>query len=111
MHEAYLRVGRCTGEPGAGTAGGHFFAAAAEAMRRILIEQARRKKADKHGGGLLRVDLTDVDIPESSPQDELLDLDDALSRLAEHEPEAAQLVKLRFFAGLSVDQAGEVLGL
>jgi len=110
VHEAYLRVVDDRGAR-AWDNGRHFFAAAAEAMRRILIEQARRKKTGKHGGDLLRVDLADVDIPDSSPQDDLLDLDEALSRLAVHEPEAAQLVKLRVFAGLSVDQAGEVLGL
>jgi RNA polymerase sigma factor (TIGR02999 family) len=110
VHEAYLRlVDDQKGHTWESLR--HFFGAAAEAMRRILIERARRRRTGKHGGGRLRVDLTQVDIPDSSPQDQLLELDDALCRLANEEPEAAQLVKLRLFAGLSVDQAGEALGL
>jgi RNA polymerase sigma factor (TIGR02999 family) len=89
----------------------HFFAAAAEAMRRILIENARRKQAGKHGGGRTRVDLDEADLISQSGPDELLDLDDALGVLAREDPDAVQLVKLRLFAGLSVGQAAEVLGI
>jgi RNA polymerase sigma factor (TIGR02999 family) len=88
---------------------GHFFSAAAEAMRRILIERARRKNREKHGGQLKRVSMPDVD-PADAPRDaELLFLDEALTRLAAIRPQAAELVKLLFFAGLSVDQAAEVV--
>jgi RNA polymerase sigma factor (TIGR02999 family) len=89
----------------------HFFAAAAEAMRRILIENARRKQTEKRGGGRTRVDLDEADRIVQSGSDELLDLDDALGVLAREDPEAAQLVKLRLFAGFSVGQAAEVLGI
>jgi RNA polymerase sigma factor (TIGR02999 family) len=90
---------------------GHFFAAAAEAMRRILVEQARRKQADKHGGGRVRVDLPeDLAAPEVR-SDELVALDEALTRLEGHDPDAARLVKLRYFAGLSHQEAAEALGV
>jgi RNA polymerase sigma factor (TIGR02999 family) len=109
VHEAYLRL---VGDPGTQTWENtrHFFAAA-EAMRRILIERARRKRADKHGGGRRRVDLAEIDLASPFQPDDLLELDEALSRLAATEPDAAQLVKLRIFAGLSVEQAGAALGL
>jgi RNA polymerase sigma factor (TIGR02999 family) len=107
VHEAYLRlVG--TADPGWDSRG-HFFAAAAEAMRRILIENARRKQAEKHGGSRRRVELDDADVATRSGSDELLELDDLLSVLAQEDPDAAQLVKLRLFAGLSVEGAAEVL--
>ncbi len=90
---------------------GHFFGAAAEAMRRILVENARRKQELKHGGGLQRVDLDDaVPLTTASP-DQLIDLDDALIQLDHADPHAAQVFKLRYFAGLSVEQAAEVLGI
>ena len=89
----------------------HFFAAAAEAMRRILIDNARRKRAEKHGGGWTRVDLDEADLVTRSGPDELLDLDDALTALVREDPDAAGLVKLRLFAGLSVEQAAEILGI
>jgi RNA polymerase sigma factor (TIGR02999 family) len=89
----------------------HFFAAAAEAMRRILIENARRKRAARHGGGRTRVDLDEADLVSQAEPQELLDLDDALAALAGEDPDAAQLVRLRLFAGLSVEQAAEVLGV
>jgi RNA polymerase sigma factor (TIGR02999 family) len=89
----------------------HFFAAAAEAMRRILIENARRKRTVKHGGGRTRVDLDEADLVTRSGPDDLLELDDALSVLTGEDPDAAELVKLRLFAGLSVEQAAEVLGI
>jgi RNA polymerase sigma factor (TIGR02999 family) len=110
VHEAYLRlVGG--GQPVQWDGRGHFFAAAAEAMRRILIETARRKQAEKHGGGRERVELGDH-VPGPGPDpDQLLAVDDALTRLAIDDPTAAELVKLRYYAGLSVEQAGEALGL
>jgi RNA polymerase sigma factor (TIGR02999 family) len=88
---------------------GHFFAAAAEAMRRILVEQARRKNRDKHGGQLQRVSLLDVDVAVVPRDDELLLLDEALTRLAGIRPQAAQLVKLRFFAGIGLEQVAEAI--
>jgi RNA polymerase sigma factor (TIGR02999 family) len=90
---------------------GHFFAAAAEAMRRILVDQARRKQAEKHGGGLRRADLSRAATVAASSPEDFLALDDILERLTRHDPTAAQLVKLHYFAGLSVKDAGEVLGL
>src|SRR5262249_43492042 len=90
---------------------GHFFAAAAEAMRRILVEQARRKQADKHGGGRGRVDLSeDLAAPEART-DDLVALDWALNRLALDDADAARLVNLRSFAGLSHQDAAEALGI
>jgi RNA polymerase sigma factor (TIGR02999 family) len=90
---------------------GHFFAAAAEAMRRILIERARRKSAKRHGGGLERVDLNQIDLPEKASDELLLQVDAALEGLAQEDTRAAELVKLRFFAGLSEQQAAQALGV
>ncbi|HVK19136.1 MAG TPA: ECF-type sigma factor [Fimbriiglobus sp.] len=110
VHEAYLRlVGE--GEGPHWDNRGHFFAAAAEAMRRILVESARRKTRIKHGGRLQRVDLDDQDVPVRPPPEEILALDEALTRLAQEDPEAAQVVQLHFFAGLPIEQAAEVLGM
>ena len=110
VHEAYLRL--VGGEPDAHwNSRGHFFAAAAEAMRRILVDQARRKQADKHGGGQLRVDLPEGLAAPEARSDDLVALDEALSRLERHEPDAARLVKLRYFAGLSHQEAAEALGI
>jgi RNA polymerase sigma factor (TIGR02999 family) len=89
----------------------HFFAAAAEAMRRILVEQARRKKRHKHGGGRRRVSLDEVQPAYHEDADELLAIHEALDKLAAEDPQAAQLVGLRYFAGLSVEQAAETMGL
>ena len=121
VHEAYLRLiasGRSAdGAEPAELAGphwnsrGHFFAAAAEAMRRILVEQARRKLAEKHGGGRLRVDLPAELAGPESRSDDLVALDEALSRLERHDPDAARLVKLRYFAGLSHQDAAQALGI
>jgi RNA polymerase sigma factor (TIGR02999 family) len=109
VHEAYVRlVGRH--DPG-WNGRGHFFAAAAEAMRRILIENARRKNADKRGGRRARVSLDRVDAVSVAPPDELLALDEALERLGRHDSVAGQLVKLRYYAGLSLEQAAEALGV
>jgi RNA polymerase sigma factor (TIGR02999 family) len=110
VHEAFLRL---VGVEGAARWENrrHFFGAAAEAMRRILIENARRRKAAKHGGGRARVPLDAADLATEADPDELLDLDDALAALAAEDPDAAALVRLRLFAGLSVEGAAEVLGI
>ena len=110
VHEAYLRLvdidhtehwnGR-----------GHFFAAAAEAMRRILVDNARRKRAEKHGGARRRVNLDQADAVVLAPPDDLLALDEALERLTRHDPRAAQIVKLHCFAGLTIEQAALALKL
>lgn len=111
VHEAYVRlVGPSLPEQRWDNRG-HFYAAAAEAMRRILIESARRRMRERHGGRLQRVSLFDVDLAVAPRDDELLVLDEALGRLANVRPQAAELVKLRFFAGLSVDQAADVVGI
>jgi RNA polymerase sigma factor (TIGR02999 family) len=110
VHEAYLRLVD-EKEVQRWDSRGHFFAAAAEAMRRILVERARRKKSQKHGGGRRRIDLDQVTVTAPEPNDDLLDLDEALTRLATADPQAAELVKLRYFAGLTIPQAAEALGV
>ena len=108
VHEAYLRlVGRDRTRSYRDR--GHFFAAAAIAMRRILIDRARRKQAERHGGGRQRQPLDAVAAPE--PDEELLALDEALGKLAAEDPVKARLVELRYFAGLTGEQAAEVLGI
>lgn len=111
VHEAYVRL--VDGAPrGTGWKNrGHFFAAAAEAMRRILVEQARQRKSSKHGGHFERteLDLHDVAAPASRSNVDLLDLHEALSEFEREEPHIAQLVKLRYFAGLSIEDAAEAL--
>jgi RNA polymerase sigma factor (TIGR02999 family) len=110
VHEAYLRlVGVDQARPW--NSRGHFFAAAAEAMRRILVEQARRKGRLKRGGDGERVDLDGLEIAAPMPSDDLVALDEALTKLAEAHPEKAALVKLRYFAGLTVSEAAAVLGI
>ena len=114
VHEAYLRmVANPGGEPGENQRcyhdRGHFFAAAATAMRHILIDSARRRKTEKRGGGLQRREFDAIAAPE--PDDELLALDDALQKLAASDPLKARLVELRYFAGLTGDQAAAVLGI
>lgn len=110
VHEAYLRlVGQ--GEEQHWDGRGHFFAAAAEAMRRILIDKARRKRRAKHGGGRQRVEFDDATLAEELPFEDLLALDEALTRFAAQEPVKADLVKLRFFAGFSIDEAADLLGI
>ncbi len=110
VHEAYLRL-VAPGPDVPWNSRGHFFAAAAEAMRRILVDEARRKRAGKRSSGRRRVDLDRVDAVADAPPDDLFDLDEALEDLGRRDPEAGQLVKLRVFAGLSVEEAAEVLGL
>ncbi len=109
VHEAYLRLVGGAEHPWKSR--GHFFAAAAETMRRILIEQARRKGRVRHGGDRRRVDLDDIRLVADIANDDLLDLDDALMRLAELDPARAELVKLRFFAGLTMPEAAATLGV
>jgi RNA polymerase sigma factor (TIGR02999 family) len=108
VHEAYLRLVD-PDQAQRWNSRGHFFAAAAQAMRRILIERARRKQRQRHGGGRQRVDLDPSALASSEAGDELLALDEALARLAAEDPRAARLVELRYFAGLTVPQAAEVL--
>jgi RNA polymerase sigma factor (TIGR02999 family) len=110
VHEAYLRLVDAE-KAQHWNSRGHFFAAAAEAMRRILIEQARRKGRGKRGGGRQRIDLGSVQLATEMPADDLLALDEALSRLAQRDPQTAQLVKLHCFAGLSITRAAQALGL
>jgi RNA polymerase sigma factor (TIGR02999 family) len=110
VHEAYLRlVG--DGQQRHWDSRGHFFAAAAESMRRILVEAARRKQRDKHGGQRQRIDLDAVQPAAPNPRDDLIALDAALTRLAAEDPQAARLVELRHFAGLTVAEAAGVLGI
>jgi RNA polymerase sigma factor (TIGR02999 family) len=112
VHEAYLRLVD-ENQAQRWNSRGHFFAAAAEAMRRILVENARRKRSQKHGGGRKRVDLDQAEaeaVAAGGPED-LLALDEALERLSRHDPVAAKLVKLRYFAGLSLEQAAEAVGV
>jgi RNA polymerase sigma factor (TIGR02999 family) len=106
VHEAYIRL--VDGASQRWDNRGHFFAAAAEAMRRILVEQARRKRRVKHGGNRKRVELDEADVATSENPDQLLCLNDALAKLAQEDPAAAALVKLRYFAGLSVEEAADV---
>jgi RNA polymerase sigma factor (TIGR02999 family) len=108
VHEAYLRL-VAPEQAQRWDTRGHFFSAAAEAMRRILVEQARRKTAVKHGGGCRRVDLLEADAATNTGPWELLAIDEALLRLAGEDRQAAELVKLRYFAGLSVEEAAETL--
>jgi len=109
VHEAWLRLGGDQQPEWQNRA--HFFAAAAEAMRRILIDNARRKTSLRHGGGAERVNLDGLEVAAGMDDDQLLALDEALDRLAEHDAEKAQLVKLRFYAHLTNAQAAKVLGV
>jgi RNA polymerase sigma factor (TIGR02999 family) len=110
VHEAYLRL--VGSDPAPQWNGrGHFFAAAAEAMRRILIERARRKKAAKAGGSWERQELIDTELAVDSAGDDLFAVDEALTRLAAADPRAAKLVGLRFFLGMTLDEAADHLGL
>jgi RNA polymerase sigma factor (TIGR02999 family) len=101
VHEAYLRLVGEEDSPRWENRG-HFFAAAAEAMRRILVEKARRRRRRRHGGNRFRADLLDADLAIDTPPEDVLVVDEALSRLAAEDVQAAELVKLRYFAGLSV---------
>jgi RNA polymerase sigma factor (TIGR02999 family) len=110
VHEAYLRlVGRAADDHWAGR--GHFFGAAAEAMRRILVDAARRKRTVIHGGSLARVPLSEADVPAVELSEDLIALDEALTRLAAIDPIKAQLVTLRHFGGLTIDEAAGAIGI
>jgi RNA polymerase sigma factor (TIGR02999 family) len=108
VHEAYVRL---LGGERRWDSRGHFFAAAAEAMRRILIDRAREKRSQKRGGGRKRLDIDALDLATQSTPEQLLALDDALAKLAAADPAAARLVEMRYFAGLTVDEAGKALGI
>jgi RNA polymerase sigma factor (TIGR02999 family) len=109
VHEAWLRlVGK---ESPQFQNRAHFFGAAAEAMRRILVDSARRKLAARHGGGQLREDIDGLEIAAPSGEDELLAVHEALEKFATIDPPKAELVKLRYFAGLKIEEAAEVLGI
>jgi RNA polymerase sigma factor (TIGR02999 family) len=114
VHEAYVRLagsGAAAGGEQRWENRGHFFAAAAEAMRRILIDRAREKRSEKRGGKRKRLDIDAVDIATTAAPDQLLALDEALAGLAGVDPAAARLVELRYFAGLTVHEAGKALGI
>ena len=109
VHEAWLRL--VGSGPDHWNSRGHFFGAAAEAMRRILIDRARKRGRARHGHGLVRLNLGQVDVALTTDDDLLLRVDDALDKLASEAPDQAQLVKLRFFAGLSIPAAAAALGI
>jgi RNA polymerase sigma factor (TIGR02999 family) len=110
VHEAYLRLVDATAVQN-WDGRGHFYVAAAEAMRRILVENARRRGRLKRGGGVRRVELDPAELTVDAPPDEIVALDEALAKLAERHPEKAQLVKLRYFAGLTIEEAAQALGI
>jgi RNA polymerase sigma factor (TIGR02999 family) len=109
VHEAYVRLVGGDGAPWQGRS--HFLATAALAMRHVLIDNARRKRRDRHGGDRQRIELVDLPDPRAAEDDRLLALDEALTRLAAADPTAAELVQLHTFGGLSVEDAGKQLGL
>jgi RNA polymerase sigma factor (TIGR02999 family) len=111
VHEAFLRLVTSTDQQSHWNGRSHFFAAAAEAMRRILIENARRKGRIRHGGDRRRIDLDQIELANSASDDDLLAIDEALTRLAELDATRAELVKLRFFAGLTMPEAAAALGV
>jgi RNA polymerase sigma factor (TIGR02999 family) len=109
VHEAWLRL---TGNENVKWQGrGHFFGAAAEAMRRILIDKARRKHALRHGGGQQPMDIAEIEIAAPAKEQELLDMDEALDKFAALDKSKADLVKLRYFAGLTIEESAQVLGI
>ena len=109
VHEAWLHL---TSRPNVQWNGrAHFFAAAAEAMRRILIDNARRKRALRHGGGQKRVDILEQDIAATAEDEQLLAVNEALDKLAAQDEQKAELVKLRFFVGLTIEEAADILGI
>ena len=109
VHEAYLRL--VGGDEQHWDGRGHFFAAAAEAMRRILIDSARQKRTVRHGGGRQRVDLESLGVSSDSSKLDVLDVNAALEKLTAHDPEVADLVKLYYFAGLTIDQVAQLKGI
>jgi RNA polymerase sigma factor (TIGR02999 family) len=115
VHEAYLRLaaspGRGSGEEAHWDSRGHFFAAAAEAMRRILVDRAREKGCEKRGGKFKKLDIDAIDLATTITPDQLLAVDEALAKLAVDDANAAKIVELRYFAGLTIDEAGKALGI
>jgi RNA polymerase sigma factor (TIGR02999 family) len=109
VHEAWLRLSNQPDKKWDGRA--HFFAAAAEAMRRILIDNARRKGAQRHGGGQARVDINEIEIPAAIKDEELLAVNEALEKFVHQDPKKAELVKLRYFVGLTIEEAADILGI
>ena len=109
VHEVWLRLVGNENQKWNGHA--HFFGAAAEAMRRILIENARRKRAARHGGGQAKLDIQEIEIASPTKDDELLAVSDALEKFAARDKQKAELVKLRYFVGLTTEEAAEVLGI
>lgn len=109
VHEAWLRLGG--GQTARWQDQTHFFAAAAEAMRHILIDRARRRQAKRHGGGLRRLDIDEIEVATAADDDRLLAINDAVEKLAVHDPAKADLVKLRYFVGLSIEEAARALGI
>jgi RNA polymerase sigma factor (TIGR02999 family) len=109
VHEAYIRL--VGGENESWESRGHFFAAAAEAMRRILIEKARYKQRKKHGADLQRVDLEEATLAIEGPSDDVIAVDEALTKLEREDKIVADLVKIRYFAGLNLEQVAKVLGI
>jgi len=108
VHEAYLRLVNVDAvQTWHGRA--HFFGAAAEAMRRILIENARRKRAARHGGGQAKLDIAEIEVAAPGPEDELLGVSEALEKFAVRDKQKAELIKLRYFIGLTTEEAAEVL--
>ena len=110
VHEAYMRLVDVE-KAQHWDSRGHFFAATAEAMRRILVENARRKRRQKHGGELCRVELGELDLATTTSDEQLLAIDEALSKLAQEDPQLAELVKLRFFTGFSISEAARIIGI
>ena len=109
VHEAWLRL--AGNQPARFAGRAHFFAAAAAAMRHILIDSARRKRAARHGGGQVRVNVDDVELAFVADDDELLAVHEALDKLAAEDPKKAELAKLRYFVGLTFEEAADVLGI
>ena len=109
VHEVWLKLVDAPAQSWQNRA--HFFGAAAEAMRRILIARARRKQTQRRGSGAAHVDVGEIEIASPAPDAQLLALDEALSRFAQQEPQQAELVKLRYFVGMTIEEAAEVLGI
>ncbi len=109
VHEAWLKLVDSPSQSWQNRA--HFFGAAAEAMRRILIARARRKHAQRRGAGAVHLDVDELEIAARIPEERLIALDEALNRFAAYEPKQAELVKLRYFAGLKIEEAAEILGI
>lgn len=109
VHEAYMKLAGSVKQDW--NSKGHFFAAAAESMRRILIDEARRRGRVKRGGGLRKIDLDNVDLAQAASSDDLLALNEALDKLTEEDAAKGELVRLRYFAGLSLEQTAEMLGI